>query len=251
METLVKGAYVKTKTVTHDNGESLTWEFNRLVASGSNIPQEVTITNPDKGITKYQFAGVASTIKPSKIEEFAADGTTKIHEQRRFWANSSWLSKEIVSVFGNSGNKSAITTYNRDDNGNLLEKTEYDWVSYGTVNGSTIRRRTTYNYYIPSGTKYSDPFSTSSIWVANGPRRVNAVQRITVYEGSTAKAATEYVYDYAYTKGNVLYERRWDTVKTNNNVPPPLGNLNSSNSQEFHYSYDQYGNVIKIIEPLS
>ena len=110
-----------------------------------------------------------------------------------------------------------------------------------------MKRKTVYDYYIPSGTDYAVPLSTVT-WPSGGPRRLNAVKRVTVYEGSsTAKAATEFVYDYPYTKGNVTYGRHWDSVKAVS--LPALGNLTSSNSQEFNYVYDGYGNVTDIYEP--
>ena len=210
---------------------------------------DVIVTNPDGGKTKYVYDIMSfyTVDSPVEIEYFDAGGT-KMHEQRPFgppWART----KEIESVFDSNGNgvKSAITTYNRDDNGNLLEKVEYDWVNYGIETGIAIKRKTTYDYYIPAGTDYKNPLSTI-YWPSGGPRRLNAVKRMTVYEdSSTARGATEYVYDNAYATGNVMYERRWDKVKAS--TLPALGNLTSSNSQETYYVYDQYGNVTDIYEP--
>jgi len=103
--------------------------------------------------------------------------------------------------------------------------------SHGIEVGSIIKRKTTYDYYIPSGTDYKEPLSTS-LWPSGWPRRLNAVRRVAVYEGNvTAKAATEYVYDNAYTKGNVLFERRWNSVIAPT-LPTTPGSLSSANSQE-------------------
>ena len=51
------------------------------------------------------------------------------------------------------------------------------------------------------------------------------------------KAATEYEYDNAYTKGNVLKEKRWDNAKPGTVALPPVS-LPDYYSQVFTYSYD-------------
>ena len=263
---LVKKAYVSKKTVTHDNSEQV-WEFGRSTDTSSNL--YVLITNPDGGKTKHTYNNYSLFHYQGSteilIEYLAANGTTKLLEKKRRFGRPSFPpEKEIESVFDESGGngKSAITTYSHDENGNLLEKIEYDWVNYGIETGSIIKRKTTYNYYIhdisssPNNINYKKPLSTiyPSYWPSGGPRRLDAVKRMTVYERNSAgnlvaKAATEYEYDNPYTKGNVRYERRWDSVKTNNVLPMTVGSLTSSNSQVFEYVYDIFGNVIDIYEP--
>ena len=82
-----------------------------------------------------------------------------------------------------------------------------------------------------------------------GHRRLDAIQRVTVKDGAgVSKAATEFVYDNAYTKGNVTSELRWNSV-LEPTFPTTLGSLSSSNSQVFTYSYDSYGNLTNKYEP--
>ena len=54
----------------------------------------------------------------------------------------------------------------------------------------------------------------TALWPTGTSRRLNAIRRLTTFEGSTAKAATEFVYDSPYSNGNVTDEKRWDSVKS-------------------------------------
>jgi RHS repeat-associated protein len=257
--------YVNTKTVTYDDAKTLSWQFTPQL-TGSPAHPMVTITNPDNGKLVYHYGsyngGSWNGNLVTKIEEYDHDEIKRRETVRSWsgtsensmassWTQNSWMEKEIVSVFNPAGGgvKSAITTYSRDWNGNLLEKKEYDWVTYGTAIGSTVKRRTAYDYYVPVtlANRYDAPHNTG-LWPAGTARRLNAVKRVTVYEGaSTQKAATEYIYDNPYSKGNVTYEWRWDSEKAA--TPPALGNLTASNSQEFRYGYDAYGNLVDKWDP--
>jgi RHS repeat-associated protein len=257
--------YVSTKTVTYDDAKTLSWEFTPQL-TGSPAHRMVTIANPDNGKLVYHYgsynSGSWDDYLVTKIEEYDHDEIKRRETVRSWsgtsensmassWTQNSWMEKEIVSVFNPAGGgvKSAITTYSRDWNGNLLEKKEYDWVTYGTAIGSTVKRRTAYDYYVPVtlANRYDAPHNTG-LWPAGTARRLNAVKRVTVYEGaSTPKAATEYTYDNVYSKGNVTYERRWDSKKAS--ALPSLGGLTLGNSQEFRFGYDAYGNLVDKWEP--
>ena len=64
-------------------------------------------------------------------------------------------------------------------------------------------------------------------------------------DGATTFAATEFVYDNAYTTGNVTQEKRWDDVKSSA-VP---ATLSATSAQVLTRSYDSRGNVTEIQAP--
>ena len=276
----VHGAKVSKKKVTDTvAGETLEWSFENDVT-------QTVITNPDGGETTYYYVyklgAFWSDNLLNRVEERDAAGNL-LRERRRVWLQNpahamtnglgfAWSStpnnpyihieSEIVYNAAGGSPKSAVTEYYRDSNGRLVLKTEYAWVT-GIVSSLidmqnmnlTALRNTYYDYYVPVTSGYHvnawwNAHNTSLSGVtARGSRRLDAVQRVTVYDGSNnAKSATEYVYDDPYTKGNVTYERRWDSVKAAPPVPA-LGYLTSSNSQEYGYLYDSYGNVTDIYEP--
>ncbi len=190
--------YVNTKTVTYDDAKTLSWQFTPQL-TGSPAHRMVTIANPDNGKLVYHYGsynnGSWDDNLVTKIEEYDHDEIKRRETVRSWsgtsensmassWTQNSWMEKEIVSVFNPAGGgvKSAITTYSRDWNGNLLEKKEYDWVTYGTAIGSTVKRWTAYDYYVPVtiANRY-DAAHNTSLWPAGTARRLNAVKRVTVY----------------------------------------------------------------------
>jgi|GEM_PF-1439766 len=265
---IAHGLNITRKTISYTEGSPLVWEFDRLGLT-------VNVTNPDGGKTKHTYlnrnTGSWYDGLVSKIEEVNPAGERIGKEIKRFWAQNKsyplngawitphnpWMTKEIVSVPNAAGalSKSAIVNFNYDKNGNLLTKTEYDWVNYGVETGSTIKRKTQFDYYVslPQASSVVDNANAywrehnTSLWPTGTARRLNAVKRQTIFEGTTAKAATEYVYDSAYSKGNVTSQRRWDSVKAAS--LPSLGNLSSANSQVLTYGYDAYGNLTDKYEP--
>ena len=255
-EDITHRTHVYKKTVDAD-GTQFKWNFQYLL----NAP--LVFTNPDGGKTLY---GLNSDKLITLIQAFANDGLTVNTETKRFWANNvvpyylslsqnSYMEKEIVSIRNSASGltKSAITTFSYDYNNNLLAKTEYDWVPYltngsPTLNGSTIKRKTQMDYYVPASAYPYWNEHVTSIWPTGTSRRLNAVQRQTVYEGaSTPKAATEYIYDNPYSKGNVIEEKHWDSAKSAS--LPSLGNMSIYNSQVLTRSYDSYGNLTDKYEP--
>ena len=77
------------------------------------------------------------------------------------------------------------------------------------------------------------------------PRRLDAVRRRTVSDGATTFAVTEFVYDNAYTTGNVTQEKRWDDVKSAA-VP---ATLSAATAQVRTRAYDSRGNLTEIYAP--
>jgi len=271
---LAHGSYVCRKRIkdTYTN-QMLEWNF--LTHS-----YQSAITNPDGGKTTYYYTNKESMVwdggLANRIEEHNASGDL-LRARVQIWGRNQtpgmmtgtstsrpqtpgnpYVSLESIVVYGANGTtKSAVTTYNSDANGRPVVKTEYDWVS-GTVtstpNSQYKKRETRYDYYVPVvpgnnvNAWWNEHNTTLSGITLRGMRRLNAVRRVTVYDGlNNPKAATEYVYDNAYTKGNVTYERRWDSAKTTS-LPTTLDGLTSANSQEFRYVYDNYGNLTTSVQ---
>ena len=134
---------------------------------------------------------------------------------------------------------------------------EYDWVNYGTTTGTTPLRTTEYDYYFPAPEIPQNPSGTESVygywrehhasyWSDDeDPRRLNAVQRVTVSEsGSNPVAITEFEYDDEYGTGNVTAEEYWDSELAG--TPPSLGSLSATNSQVITTTYNGLGQVTEI-----
>jgi RHS repeat-associated protein len=221
------------------------------------------VLNPDGHYTKYTL-GVEGLI--TKIEQLGQNLALVGPEIQRVWAENRipwdfsygiegvnyYLQQEIVSTRNSSGTltKSAVTTSSYDGNGNLTEKDEYDWTPYNQ-NPSTLKRKTTYNYYV-SATANSQDYPNAywnvhntSIWAAGTSRRLNAVKRQTIFDGSSnPKAATEYVYDSPYNTGNVTSQIQWDNTRLAS--LPALGStptLPTTQSKVTTFAYDSYGNL--------
>jgi RHS repeat-associated protein len=254
---------ISDKQITHDSVSDMQWTYD--------YDWDWTrVTNPDGGQTKYYLerdSPVWDGNLITRIEEPKGSIKKRIWDRnqpyglrnRWFTPNNPYIAKEIVTV-GNSGEsptKSAVTDFSYDKNGNLLTKTEFDWVDYPAETGVTIKRKTDFDYIVtvPDASAYPvtddanaywNPHNTA-IWPAGTARRLNSVLRRTVSNGSTAYAATEYSYDYPYSKGNIIAEKRWDSEKSP--TLPGLGQLSTSNSQVLQRAYDSYGNLTDILEP--
>ena len=79
------------------------------------------------------------------------------------------------------------------------------------------------------------------------PRRLDAVRRRTISNGTRIYAVTEFEYDNKYTTGNLTQEKRWDSVKSA--AVPALGALSAANSQVRIRAYDDRGNLTEIYAP--
>ncbi|MFN0171216.1 MAG: hypothetical protein ACKV22_32775 [Bryobacteraceae bacterium] len=137
-----------------------------------------------------------------------------------------------------------------------MERREFDWVAYGTTTGSVVRRWSTQAYYValPGSSTLSDDANAywrphnASLWPDPlSCRRLNAVLRRELKEGSTAQAASEFEYDDAYRKGNLTKDKRWDTTKSA--VLPGPGQFSAANAVILTRAYDSYGNLTEIFEP--
>jgi len=133
-------------------------------------------------------------------------------------------------------------------------------ISFPKLNtaGSIIRSKrgydqtqTDFNYFVTLGSgndpnAYWNPHNPA-LWAPQSARRLNAVLRRTISDGSAPYAATEFSYDNPYANGNVTAEKQWDSVKSPS--LPALGQLSSGNSQFLSRNYDSYGNLADIYEP--
>ena len=263
-QTIVNGIRVAGKQITHDSlTNDLQWSF----AYTSEYTSGTTVTSPDGGQTVHHIGVVGG-------QEWTKNLISQIDEpngsiRKRQWAqnpppyfreqfnqytpNNPYMTKEIVTVGNASGvpTKSAISTFAYDKNGNLTSKTEYDWVTYGVETGSVIKRKTQMDYYVPASTYPYWNGHVTSIWPMGTSRRLNAVRRQTIFEGPslTPKAAVEYEYtnynNDAYSKGNVKYEKHWDSTKPPYSLPalPTPGSLSPSNAKVITNTYDYFGNL--------
>jgi RHS repeat-associated protein len=274
---------IQQKTITYDAQATLTWTLqyygNRFGVSCPTQPDLdnpcTDVTNPDGGISRYYYYKGAGYNYHSAILPYRADGMVyridgpsgTVH--KRNWKSNAYfgqnkydlyVSSEATTVGNNNGTafgqplKTAITDYNYDANGNLLAKTEYDWVDFAGSSiemGSVIKRKTIYGNYLvvmddqnPDG--YWQP-NDPAIWSQASGRRLTSVQRVTITDGTTPYAATEYTYDNAYTSGNITYEKHWDSVKSP--TLPDIGAFSSANAQVLTHTYDSYGNLTDVSEP--
>ena len=264
---LSHGGRVCRKTVEGTRAESRQWNF--YYYDNGNADDTTIIVDPSGGSTTYHYVNKKSTYHLDTLAHTIEEhGNGQLQTKRvRTWAenyaygmvpnwpglsessHNTYMKSETVYVRGTSGGQQSFTTsYVLDKNGRLVTKTEKDF-------SGTVKRVTQYSYYVPVSlaTSTADHVNAwwnvhnTSLWPTNTSRRLDAVKRIVVNDGNnTAKAATEYTYNNPYNKGNLAFERHWDSVKAST---LPAGSLTLSNSQEFEYVYDGYGNVTDIYEP--
>jgi RHS repeat-associated protein len=299
---LVDKCAVTQRSIQYEDG-TLTWNYGYnwdttyWTMGGDNhiIQGSTSIENPDGGVTQHNYSSQAvegvspnwahGNFRPVIYSIVGPDGSVRDRQYKSNYADCDYqcsiqstgqnvyVSRELVSVADNSNppvpTKTAITDYNYDRNGNLLSKTEYDWVNYGITSGVTEKRKTTFKYNVPissAATYYYNADSQESygywrpdvsydLWPEHQPRRTNAVLRKTISMASSPYAVSEYTYDNPYSRANVTQERHWDNVKSSS--LPSLNDLFNSSSQYLSTSnavvlsrsYDTYGNLTDIYEP--
>ena len=262
------GNAVRERKVTHDGITDLVWTYNGGV-----------ITNPDGSVTQYWAGPLGSYLDSGVLGNFETPVVYRIDEpdgtvRKRVWSQNvvpgmvnpyplvpvpvqnPWIRRETMTIGDASGHSALTSVTDRmiNKNGNLLQTTEYDWVSYnpnGPETGTVPRRTAQWTYYasVPEATTIN--YSVYEYWNPHTPgsaRRLDAVQRKEISDGSGNRAAiTELVYDEAFSAGNVTSELRWDSVKSA--AAPGLGSLSAANSQVLIRSYDGYGNITDFYEP--
>ena len=213
---------------------------------------DTTVRNPDGGTTTYSYHD------PRWVHDWKRGLVYLIEEplgqiRKRAWAqnkvpglagtsnkdpNNPYVERESLTLGDKMGQtvaigKTAVTDYSYDKNGNLLGRTEYDWVNYDSdpedvEEGITPLRIVGRAYYgvVPSATVTEIAGSdnptayyrahNSALWSnTTGARRLDAARWNVVKNGAgTIIAASDFGYDNAYTSGNLTLEERWDSVKS-------------------------------------
>jgi RHS repeat-associated protein len=144
----------------------------------------------------------------------------------------------------------AMKDFSYDQNGNLLQTKEYDWVPYSSVprtNGVSIPagaipvRITSIEYYNPSFPIGNTSTSTNNYTNPNSPKIKNLPKSTTLTDGNNnVVSRSELFYDDPNNKGNLIETRTWDSSKGAFSSP-----LNSGNSVSVFVQYDTYGNPVQ------
>jgi RHS repeat-associated protein len=280
---------VQIKKIVHDNGQEMVWSYAYDNCHWPDLSPGVLpggmctdLINPDGGHYRYYHSAWTNYSNEYIFGDlglvYRIDGPNGSVVKRNWKSNNIdcgsicnqslggadrnfYVGSESVTVGNDLGqrSKSAVTDYTYDKNGNPTAKTEYDWVDYAggasIEAGTTIRRRTVYNYYIsmPDASEfdmnYWDPEiypngywqpHNLSYWAPGSGRRLNAVKILAIADGSRLHTITIYNYDEPYTKGNVVYEYRWVEGDPYN----PYNYILT-----LSHEYDEFGNIADIYEP--
>ena len=239
-------------SVTSPDGATVTEYYSRpLTEFGMALsPENVKTVSSDGGMTERYYA----TNSPG----WRVSGITPIGAANRY------LKYEYKTVADSSGTpqKTAITEYTRDKNGNVTEAKEYDFVAYSSIPrnsdgfadglpagiAGSIKRITKTEYYNAtpeaSSTNYTD---ADSYHAATSPRLLNLVKSVEIQDASsTPKSRVEMTYDYTdyassnTVAGNVTGTKSWDSFKggTSRSYSNPLTSTNSITTSA---SYNGYG----------
>ena len=260
----VNNAIVR-KVVGHD-GETETWVYGieGTPPGGANRQwYQTLVTAPDGGKVRetYNLDGLLQKVERLKVVAGVETIQTVIE---RDWAYNQpavdpspstmvanpYVEKAFATVATGTGtlSQTAIKTFAYDQNGNLTELAEYDWVGY---TASLVTRDENGNLTIPSMT-YPKRV-TRHTYHRGGP--TDAYHKPTSPRLKTARASTEilgvsdtgsetrqsyrkFTYDNARTTGNLTEERIWDSTRgTMSNT------LTNANSIRIAHGYDaRYGN---------
>src|SRR5207249_8740691 len=105
--------------------------------------------------------------------------------------NNPYMARETVTagnMYGYAA-QTAVTDYIPDKNGNLLHRTEYDWVPYAGGNvesGTNVKRATTLTYYRTAAAATSSANDPNAYWQPHlsSARRLDAVLPPEITHGS-------------------------------------------------------------------
>src|SRR6266478_6381000 len=143
---------VRERKITHDGAPDLVWTY-------TYSPTTSTIVNPDQGQTIQTFVDRTNFLNWNRgliyhIQEPQGSIRKRVWVQNKAWGisqgfsrdpNNPYVQRETVTVSNASSQpaKTAVTNYAYDKNGNLLQRTEYEWVNYipdQTETGTVIKR---------------------------------------------------------------------------------------------------------------
>ena len=229
---------IKSKVVS-DGSESDRWDY-RISA---NLTAEVE--GPDGGKTRESWDGATGVLE--KVEGLqVVSGTETVQEvTERVWGfnippvdpstslltANPYVKAEYRTLGTGAGrlSKTAVKTLAYDQNGNLTQADEYDWVNYSQVAreygkptgaaAGTLKRRTLHTYHA-SGT--GDAYHKAS-----SPPLLTARASTEIRDGPiTRRLRREFTYDNARTTGNLKRERI---------------ELTSGNAITISHTYDSHG----------
>lgn len=275
---------IKQKTLTYQSeydGISTpvteVWKYD--IATDSS-----TVTQPDGTVIYQRFGDTAyehpqtGLVLQSEVRETTSTGFNGVSRTEYIYAKNViplnfgsespsvrldfYVKTEFTTLFDAAGTPSltAIKDFAYDQNGNIKQITEYDWVAYGSVtrdganglpiaipSGAVIKRKTvnTLAYQTPDASSGSNTANT--YWNDTAPLLRNAIISSEIQNASgEVVSRTEFTYDNSATTGNITETRIWDSWKSGNYQPIISGTLlTSSNSISTTALYDAYGNVIE------
>ncbi len=218
-----------------------------------------------------------------RISQTGGSVTEKIWMNKRPMGGSVYaliepfVKTEFTSVPDANGNPTLTATkdLDYDQNGNILEIREYDWVAYSSVPrsstgqvteylplpratglpaGLTLKRRTINTYYYPTPNTL-DPGLNSPNHYSNpaSPKFKNLLKSTEIKDGNgTTASRAEFYYDgglSAPDKRDLTETKIWDSTK--GAVSNPLTTGTNGNSISTTAVYDQYGNPTLVTDAQS
>lgn len=268
---------VARRDLTHvERYDGMSRERTESTVYSTNGVGVATVTTPD-GRISTEVSPFAGRLKGYVYRSISAGGA--INE--KIWAENfdqrthatggptnPYVKTEFNTVADRNGNPSltAIKDYDYDQNGNVLEIREYDWISYSSIprngtglysgptglpTGLTLKRRTRNTYYNPTPAAGDVTLSPNHYANPSAPRLQSVVRSSELLDGNgRTESLTEFYYDDSTNVGNLIETRRWDSSRGPITSPDGTGNrLNAGNSISTRFSYDQYGNVTKTTDP--
>jgi RHS repeat-associated protein len=223
-----------------------------------------TVTNPDGGQIHYAFTSLSYSGNVIQLVASVTwpDGSTeeKIWAENRplmissgfgiVYPGNPYVQYEIRSVAsGGTPTQAAIQSFSLDRNGNQTQIAESDWMAYGNINHSygvptgftggvpTSIRTTTNTYYVT--TMSTAGFSTDDTngYFHPGMNSPWGLGTGKVVSGVGAGSSSTYAYGDSSGHLNLVTENDWDSQ-------------NQGAWRPTTYTYDSYGNVLTIHDPL-
>lgn len=254
------------------------WDYTFNFPGLSTISTATSVTAPDGGVTSESFID-----NPGHYNHGLSRGTTlpdgttiiKVWQENRlgdaiayrYVEMNPMVKAEYRTVPGsNNTSQTAIKEYSHDKNGNVLQVSEYDWVTYssfprdqfgniqyGVPSGLLPKRVTKNTYHNPTPNSTTQSSNANSYDKATAPAVRNGLASAEVSDGAgQVLSRSEFTYDDPSTTANLTLRRNWDSTKGSLLSPQPDGTrLDANNSVSVRNEYDdntpntalRYGNV--------
>ncbi|MGB7201021.1 MAG: RHS repeat-associated core domain-containing protein [Pyrinomonadaceae bacterium] len=277
MNRAITGSKVTSRVLTYDlEYDATTQEVTETTTYGAGNGVGGACS-PD-GRCQSQVSAVGGDLAgyAYRISQTGGSVTEKIWVNKRPMGGSVYaqiepfVKTEFNSVPDPNGNPTLTATkdFDYDQNGNVLEIREYDWVPYSSVPrsstgevteylplpratglpaGLTLKRRTINTYYYPTPNTLDPGLNNSPNHYSNpaSPKLKNLLKSTEIQDGNgTTVSRTELYYDGGMSspdKGNLTETRTWDSHK-GGTFQPYSNPLTTTNSLSTTAVYDQYGN---------